>query len=105
MNRHSFYFIVTALLLGSCNLNHEKPKLYTVEIKDMKFVPDDITVKEGDTVLWINQDMMSHDVTEEGSVWTSSVIPVGASWKMEVKGFTNYYCSIHMVMKGKIRVE
>jgi plastocyanin len=105
MKRHSIFFIVIALLLGSCTSNSEKPKLYTVEIKDMKFVPDDIVVKKGDTVRWINQDMMSHDVTEDGKTWASSVIPAGGSWKMEATEFTNYYCSIHMVMKGKIRVE
>lgn len=102
MIRHGICCIVIVLLLGSCTAN---PKLHTVEIKDMKFVPDDITVKEGDTVMWINHDMMGHDVTEEGKAWTSSVIPADGSWKMEVTNFNNYYCSIHLVMKGKIRVE
>lgn len=32
----------------------------------MKFVPDDITVKKDDTIVWINRDMTAHDVTEEG---------------------------------------
>ncbi len=105
MGRYSFYVIVIAILLGSCSSSIQKPKLYTVEIKDMKYVPDDITVNKGDTVLWINRDMMSHDVTEEGNAWTSSVIPADSSWKMEVAEPSNYYCSIHVVMKGKIRVQ
>lgn len=105
MYRQGIFIIVMAMLLGSCASNARKPKLYTVEIKDMKFVPDDITVKKGDTILWINQDMMGHDVTEEHNSWTSSVIPAGGSWKMEATDFVNYYCSIHVVMKGKIRIE
>lgn len=80
--------------------------MYTVEIKDMKFVPDDITVNKGDTIIWVNKDMVAHDVTEEDTkAWTSSVITPEQSWKMEVTNSANYYCSIHVVMKGKIRVE
>lgn len=48
---------------------------------------------------------MSHDVTEEGNAWTSSAIPADSSWKMEVAEPSSYYCSIHVVMRGKIRVQ
>lgn len=46
-----------------CFQNQEKPLIKPVEIKNMKFVPDDITVKKGDTIVWVNRDMMAHDVT------------------------------------------
>lgn len=105
MSKYSIYIILIAILWGACVSNTEKPKVYTVEIKDMKFIPDDITVKKGDTILWLNQDMMSHDVTEERNHWTSSVIPAGGTWKMEATEMVNYFCSIHVVMKGRIRVE
>ncbi|WP_214226744.1 plastocyanin/azurin family copper-binding protein [Pedobacter sp. B4-66] len=106
MNKYGICFVLIAFLSASCSLTSEKPKVYTVEIKDMKFMPDDITVKQGDTVVWINRDMMAHDVTEEGEKrWTSSLIPPGSSWKKEITSTANYYCSIHVVMKGKIRVQ
>jgi plastocyanin len=35
-------------------------KVDTVEIKDMKFQPAEITVKKGDTIVWINHDMVTH---------------------------------------------
>jgi plastocyanin len=98
--------MLTVLLLYSCTLTPENPKVYTVEIKDMKFVPDDITVNSGDTIIWINRDMVAHDVTEEDTkAWTSSIIIPEQSWKMAITSSANYYCSIHVVMKGKIRVE
>jgi plastocyanin len=72
----------------------------------MKFVPADITVHKGDTVIWINKDMVAHDVTEEtAKAWTSSPISFGGSWKMEVTEEADYYCSIHAVMKGKLKLE
>lgn len=101
-----FSIIVAAALLNGCSSTNKKPKTYTVEIKDMKFVPDDITVSKGDTILWVNKDMMAHDVTEQVSkAWSSSPIPAGGSWKMEVTGDADYYCSIHEVMKGKIELK
>lgn len=72
----------------------------------MKFVPDDITVNKGDTIIWINRDIVPHDVTEEETkAWTSRPILPGKSWKMKVTVPSNYYCSIHLVMKGRIRIQ
>ncbi|WP_449440580.1 plastocyanin/azurin family copper-binding protein [Pedobacter steynii] len=106
MSKYYICFAFVVFLFASCFSGKEKPKVYTVEIKNMKFVPDDITVKQGDTIIWVNHDMVAHDVTEEGSKqWTSSTIPSGGSWKMDVTAAANYYCSIHVVMKGKIRLQ
>ena len=72
----------------------------------MKFHPDGITVHKGDTVIWKNNDLVVHCVTEiPTNAWTSSKIPSGASWKMVVNISSSYFCAIHLVMKGKISVE
>ncbi len=92
--------------VAGCTSAPQKPKVYTVEIKDMKFVPENITVNKGDTVIWINHDMVAHDVTEEtAKMWTSGPIAAGGAWKMAVTKEAAYYCSIHVVMKGKIELE
>ena len=83
-----------------------RPHYHTVEIKQMKFWPDEITVKAGDTVVWVNNGITVHDVTEQpGNAWTSSAIPIGTSWQKIVTQSADYYCSIHVVMKGKLVVE
>lgn len=109
MKRFVFVFsscicsLLISFVIYSCASAQADPKVYTVEIKDMKFVPESITVNKGDTIIWINKDIMPHDVTEENQkAWTSSVIPAGGSWKMAVTEAADYYCSIHVVMKGKI---
>ena len=82
------------------------PIVHTVIIKEMKFQPGEITVQKGDIVVWINKDIVTHNVTEEkGNGWKSSPIPNGKSWKMTVKATSSYFCSLHPVMKGKIRVK
>ena len=79
---------------------------HTVEIKQMRFEPAELTLHKGDTVLWINKDITDHDVTEETKkAWTSSKLTMGKSWNMVVKESANYFCSIHLVMKGRLDVE
>ena len=100
--------ICWSFLLVSCESTPEKtvPVKHIVEIKAMKFQPAELIVKSGDTVVWVNRDIVAHDVTEEpGKVWTSSVMPAGASWSLVVAKSVDYYCSIHVVMKGKLLVQ
>src|SRR5690606_29549721 len=61
---------------------------------------------KGDTIVWINKDMVEHDVTEEATnAWTSSRIPAGGSWEMVATQSDAYFCSLHVVMKGKVIVD
>ena len=79
---------------------------HTVEIKQMKFIPDELAVRKGDTVVWVNNGITLHDVTEQpSSAWSSKPIPVGSSWTTIVEETAEYYCSLHVVMKGSIVVQ
>ena len=102
------YSLCAIFLLNSCATETEKavPRVYTVEIKQMKFQPEVLKVQKGDTVVWINNDIVAHDVTEEpNKAWTSSVMPSGKSWSLVITKSADYYCSIHVVMKGKLVVK
>lgn len=111
------YFLFICLALQACSSEPERntektiPKeksydVYTVEIKNMKFVPDSITVKKGDEVVFVNRDMVTHCVTEEKTkAWTSSAIPAGESFLLVANESSQYYCALHTVMKGKIIVK
>lgn len=81
------------------------PKKVTVTIEQMKYNPENVTVHAGDTVFFINKDIVAHDVTEENKAWASPTLEVGDSWQMVADKSADYYCSIHMVMKGKITVK
>ena len=106
--KNCIYLLCSIFLLNSCASETKKhvPKIYTVEIKQMKFQPAELIVQKGDTVVWINNDIVAHDVTEESSkAWTSSLMPVGQSWSLVATQSADYYCSIHVVMKGKLVVQ
>jgi plastocyanin len=72
-------------------------------MNDMKFQPETIQVSKGDTVVWKNNDMVAHNVAQfPEKRWSSPVIPSGGSWKLAVTQSSDYYCTIHPEMKGKI---
>ena len=79
---------------------------HTVAIRQMKFEPAELDIKKGDTILFINNDLFVHDITESSKKeWSSGALPNGQSWKLVPQETVDYYCSIHLVMKGKIVVR
>lgn len=111
--KNNVYLLCFTFLIYGCTSSPEKEsqkkiqhKVYTVEIKDMKFQPAELTVQKGDTVVWINRDMVAHDVTEQpDKTWTSSLLAMGQSWSLVATQSADYYCSIHVIMKGKLVVK
>jgi len=114
------YFVVFAslLILNSCSSREEKdaaestpveenkPEMHAIEMAQMKFNPAELRVKKGDKILFVNHDMVAHDVTEESKkAWNSSPMADGQTWILIATETVNYYCSLHPVMKGKIVVE
>ena len=94
--------------IAGCSSETEKriPRIHHVQIKNMKFEPAQITASKGDSIVWTNLDIVNHNVTEEKTkAWTSGPITMGKIWKMEAANSADYFCSIHIVMKGKIIVE
>ena len=106
--RKTFILLVVIIGIAACSLETEKriPRIHHVQIKNMKFEPAQVTVSKGDSIVWTNLDIVNHDVTEEKTkAWTSGPITMGKVWKVEAAESADYFCSIHVVMKGKIIVE
>ena len=83
-----------------------KPAMHSIEMSQMKFYPAELKVKKGDKIVFVNHDMVTHDITEESKkTWNSSPLSDGQTWILVATETVNYYCSIHPVMKGKIVVE
>src|SRR5690606_35917521 len=72
-------------VLGSCSSSTERsqlhaeveegqniPKIDTIEIIQMQFRPAVLNVRKGDTVIFVNNDIVAHDATEIANrSWTS----------------------------------
>ena len=82
----------------------------TVDMKNIKFVPENVTVKAGTTVKWTNSDTPPHTVTKSdgpGADFDSGSIDPGGTFEQtfEDKGTIDYVCTIHPGQKGSITVE
>ena len=90
----------------SAPLEEKKPEMHAIEMAQMKFNPAELKVKKGDKIVFVNHDIVAHDVTEESKkAWNSSPMADGQTWILVATETVNYYCSLHPVMKGKIVVE
>ena len=45
--------------------SNSSAKVYTVTIQNFVFSPPELTIKQGEEVLWINMDSMNHTVTSD----------------------------------------
>ena len=75
-----------------------------VVIDKLVYTPADINAKVGDTVVWINKDILAHTATVRGA-W-DVMIAAGKSATLVVKkpGSFDYFCRFHPNMKGRINV-
>ena len=84
----------------------ERARTHEVVIQGLLFVPETLTVRPGDVVVWINKDPFPHTVTAAG-VFDSGPIATGKSWRFTARkpGTHSYLCTLHTTMKGTLRVE
>ena len=94
------------LLLAGGAIAAEKAATHTVVIDGVAYKPEALTVKLGDTVVWVNKDPFPHTVTAKG-VFDSHEIAAGKSWKYTTgkAGEYAYICTLHPNMKATLKVE
>ncbi|MFS8083758.1 MAG: plastocyanin/azurin family copper-binding protein [Ginsengibacter sp.] len=108
-----FFMLIAVFMLANCNeapnksvsnkQNMNSNHVDTVIIKQMQFNPAILIVSKGDTILWINQDVVDHDISSDvNKLFYSDTLKVGKSWKYAVTDSASYHCSIHPSMKGQI---
>jgi plastocyanin len=76
-----------------------------VTVEKLMFKPAEITVAVGDTIRWVNNDVMAHTATGNGGM--DVIIPPqqSASIVVTMGGTTDYYCRFHPNMRGRIVVR
>ena len=82
-------------------------KTHTVTIEGASFSPASLTIAAGDTVQWVNKDPYPHTATSTGKGFDSGTIAADKSWKVTLdrRGEFPYVCSLHVTMKGIVKVE
>lgn len=77
----------------------------SVSIHNFAFQPQSITIHQGDTVVWTNNDSVGHQIV--GGPINGPVISNGQtySFTFNTTGTFDYHCAIHPSMTGTIVVQ
>lgn len=99
--------VVPFLLLSGCTQQPTNSGTNTISIKNLVFNPSALTVTNGTTVIWINNDGVDHTVIAEGGLFNSGLLGNGQNftYTFSIPGTYNYSCSIHPNMRGTIIVQ
>jgi plastocyanin len=77
---------------------------HLIEIHKMAFQTTSQSIKIGDTVTWINKDIVPHTATANDNSWNSGLLRTGESFTLTINNQTrlDYYCLYHRQMKAKL---
>lgn len=115
-NRGRWLWLAAVPLAAVPLLFHERitaglappPARHQVEIRDMAFHPAVLELTRGDTVVWINRDIVPHTASAEGSVgWDTGTLSQGDSGRFvaEASGEVGYVCGFHPSMQGRLVIR
>lgn len=82
---------------------------HLVHVSEFRYEPQELTIKKGETVVWVNDGKHSHNATRTGQFNTGLLAPGERSEPIKFEtlspadGF-EYHCTPHPFMKGKIKV-
>ena len=81
--------------------------IITVSIENFAFVPAQLTVSPGDTIVFVNKDGAPHTATANGGAFDTGNLASGESGSITVTsaGTFDYFCAVHPAMKGSITVQ
>jgi plastocyanin len=78
-----------------------------VKIDNFSYMPHDLTVVAGTTIIWVNNDDIPHTVVSTTDVFKSRALDTDDkfSFKFDKPGTYEYFCSIHPKMTAKVIVQ
>ncbi|HEY5823636.1 MAG TPA: plastocyanin/azurin family copper-binding protein [Cyclobacteriaceae bacterium] len=109
MKRIVILMVSGCLLLTSFS-EKRLPVIHVVNMEGMRFSPDRLEIKAGESVRWINRSSSAHNVIANDKRFKSKMLPDEGDqfeYKFERAGVVHYYCQPHrmMGMRGVIVVN
>jgi plastocyanin len=96
--------IVAAWMLATSIPAHAATIQITME--NLVISPADASAKVGDTIEWINKDILAHTATARNGEWDVTLPPrQSGSLVLKKAGTVDYYCRFHPNMKATLAVE
>jgi plastocyanin len=77
-----------------------------ITMENLVISPADASAKVGDTIEWINRDILAHTATARNGDWDVILPPKkSGSLILQKAGTVDYYCRFHPNMKATLVVE
>lgn len=92
---------------ASTDSSATSPVAHVIDIRDLRFEPHTRAVAKGDTIVWVNHDLVPHTVAGADSSWSSGYLAPGEAWRkiVENEGEISYFCEYHPTMRGQLQVK
>src|SRR5438132_13810119 len=76
-----------------------------ITMENLVISPTEVSAKVGDTIEWINKDILAHTATAQNGDW-DVILPPKKTGSLVLKkaGTFDYYCRFHPNMKAKLTV-
>ena len=104
MMPRSTFPIVAALSLAMSVSAHAATIQITME--NLVIAPAQATAKVGDTIEWINKDILAHTATARNGEWDVMLPPKkNGTLVLKKAGTIEYYCRFHPNMKATLTVQ
>lgn len=81
-------------------------RTHRIEMQNMRFGPVPANIRAGDTIVWVNRDLVPHTATARDRSFDVVIPPRGsASTVARRAGTIAFYCRYHPVMRGQLVVS
>jgi plastocyanin len=101
-------WILLGLILAPSGLASVSAHAATIQIvmDKLVFSPVETQAKVGDTIEWVNRDILAHTATATaGDDWNVIIAPNKTEkLVLQKAGTVDYYCKYHPNMKGRLNV-
>jgi len=80
----------------------------TIEItmENLVISPAEVSAKVGDTITWVNKDVLAHTATAKNGDFDVTLPPKkSATSVLKKAGTVDYYCRYHPNMKATLKIE
>ena len=104
MRRGCYLPVVAALLFGAMAVP-ARAETIRITMTDMVFAPSEISARVGDTIEWINKDVLAHTATARNGDFDVMTPPKKTVTSVLKKaGTIEYYCRFHPNMKAVLTI-
>lgn len=104
MKTKIFFVAILIIMIASCKSS--TMTVNQVNLSNMSFTPNSLTVPVGTSVTWTNKDAVTHTVTSDTGLFDSGNLTSGSkyTYTFPTAGTYAYHCKIHAGMTGTIVV-